>query len=388
MTPRGAECGGELRVLHVNLAAGGGVGRYGAMYARALERVGGVSCRSVYHTGLCEAGTAVAGLLPDYGLEVGRRGVEGRFADLRAIRRLARRFRPHIIHDTAGSANWMGALLWPALSGLAPLVITEHDPVPHSRMAGRPHERLARWMARRSAARLIVHGRASAADLTRMGVAPDRIHMELHGSFGALLTGSPPPREPRTVLFFGTLRPNKGVDWLPAIADAVVERVPDARFVVAGAPPRAGSLRHSAWPEELASLLDALRARAEFELHIRHVPDNELVSLFGRAAVTLLPYRDATQSGVAMIALPAGSAVVATAVGNLPDVIRSGETGVLVAPDAAALADAVAGLLAEPARALALGEAGREFARTSCAWDVIARRTVAMYRTLLRESSP
>jgi glycosyltransferase involved in cell wall biosynthesis len=59
-------------------------------------------------------------------------------------------------------------------------------------------------------------------------------------------------------------------------------------------------------------------------------------------------------------AMAAGLPVVATAVGGVPEAITSGRDGVLVAPgDAPALADAVASLVADPARAAALGRAAR-----------------------------
>jgi glycosyltransferase involved in cell wall biosynthesis len=83
------------------------------------------------------------------------------------------------------------------------------------------------------------------------------------------------------------------------------------------------------------------------------------------ADVVLVPSRVESFGLVAVEALLLGRPVVATNIGGLPEVIRDGETGVLVEPeDPAALADAVIRLLSDPARAAELGRAGREDARS------------------------
>jgi starch synthase len=74
-----------------------------------------------------------------------------------------------------------------------------------------------------------------------------------------------------------------------------------------------------------------------------------------------------------------------------PEVVVDGETGVLVPYDEAdpgaferGLAEAVAGVLADPARAAALGAAGRTRAVEQFGWDAVARQTLAVYEGVLR----
>jgi glycosyltransferase involved in cell wall biosynthesis len=78
-----------------------------------------------------------------------------------------------------------------------------------------------------------------------------------------------------------------------------------------------------------------------FELHNRYLDDDEVATLFQRAGVCVLPYKQATQSSVPLISAAFGVPVVATAVGAfLDDVPRVG--GVLVRPnDPAALAQGI-----------------------------------------------
>jgi glycosyltransferase involved in cell wall biosynthesis len=90
-------------------------------------------------------------------------------------------------------------------------------------------------------------------------------------------------------------------------------------------------------------------------------------------------------SPVALIeAMAAGRPVVATAVGGVPEVVQDGVSGLLVPPrDPAALAAAIAGLLAEPARAAALGRAARAAVYPRYSSQRLVRDIEALYARLL-----
>src|SRR5206468_12763711 len=85
-------------------------------------------------------------------------------------------------------------------------------------------------------------------------------------------------------------------------------------------------------------------------------------------------------------AMACGTAVVASAVGGIPEVVVDGETGLLVPYDESdpaafesRLAVRLTELLTDPARAATMGRAGRERAVADFGWDAIARRTVELY---------
>jgi starch synthase len=87
-----------------------------------------------------------------------------------------------------------------------------------------------------------------------------------------------------------------------------------------------------------------------------------------------------------------GTAVVASAVGGNPEVVEDGVTGHLVPFDdmdpaafERSLTEAIDNVLADPAAARRMGEAGRERAVREFGWDAIARRTVAVYEEILRK---
>ncbi len=134
------------------------------------------------------------------------------------------------------------------------------------------------------------------------------------------------------LLFFGLIRPYKGLDVLiKALAKLHDEEV---YLTVAG----------EAWGE-LAVLQQniAVSGAPNVELHLEYIPDAEAANYFARADVVVLPYRSATGSGVLTVAYHYGKPVLATRVGGLPDSVVDGKTGWLVEPESAdALAEAIA----------------------------------------------
>ena len=87
---------------------------------------------------------------------------------------------------------------------------------------------------------------------------------------------------------------------------------------------------------------------------------------------------------VALEAMAAGKPLVATRVGGLPEVVRPGETGLLVdEKDAEALAAAIVTLTRDPEMRARMGSAGRALIRDSMTWDKVAERFEAVYQRVL-----
>jgi glycosyltransferase involved in cell wall biosynthesis len=165
-------------------------------------------------------------------------------------------------------------------------------------------------------------------------------------------------------LCFGTITAYKGVDTLLQAWPAVLERVPDARLTIAGS---------------FSADVDAaeLRARvarlAGVELDARYVPLAEVSQLFARSRCVVLPYKRSSQSGVAHLAHTLHRPVVATRVGDIPEVVRDGESGLLVEPDdPSGLADALVRLLTDADLAARLGAAGAGALARGASWDQVA----------------
>jgi starch synthase len=114
------------------------------------------------------------------------------------------------------------------------------------------------------------------------------------------------------------------------------------------------------------------------------------VPLITGATVFVVPSVYEPLGIVNLEAAACGTAVVASAVGGIPEVVADGTTGLLVpynADDPAAfeagLAARMAELLADPDRANAMGAAGRERVLAEFGWPAIAQQTVEVYREVL-----
>jgi glycogen(starch) synthase len=139
----------------------------------------------------------------------------------------------------------------------------------------------------------------------------------------------------------------------------------------------------------LAETLRQGQARfgAEHLVLAGRVSERLLHALYASANVFLHAPRFEGSSLVTLEAMAHGLPVVATRVGGIPDKVRDGETGRLVAPgDPAGLARAVEQLAADPSLRSRLGEAGRRHVLDHFAWDAVADKTVALYESLLCEA--
>ena len=186
-----------------------------------------------------------------------------------------------------------------------------------------------------------------------------------HGSESELRSGRPVRPVIDTdpiVLFFGVWSRYKGIEVLLDAFARVRAELPEARLIMAGAP---GA------DIDLEAVLARARGLGNVDARPGYVPAEGVAPLLDSARVVATPYLRATQSGVAHLAFTFGRPVIASAVGDLPEVVQDGVTGLLTAPgDADGLATAMLEVLRDPALAATLGAAGE---RSVCdAWDTAA----------------
>lgn len=180
-----------------------------------------------------------------------------------------------------------------------------------------------------------------------------------------------------SVVFVGRITRQKGV---PVLLRAAAELDPRAQLVLcAGAPDTPELLA------EVTELVDGLKARRDGVLWISGMLQKpEVIQLLSHAALFACPSVYEPLGIVNLEAMACGAAVVASRVGGIPEVVDEGVTGLLVPPDdPAALAAAMNTVLADPRRATAMGEAGRDRAVTEFGWAAIARQTTDLYASLV-----
>lgn len=365
------------RITHINLARRG-IGQYGAALAAGLHQSEPTALNMLRNSG------AKSPVMQKLTSRSSPRLLSDAPAPILALQVLLQtlRSRPDIIHDSAGLASFTTAWLLPLFRTIAPVVVTLHDPAPHVGWNRGLSARLTQRFIR-NASSLWVHGPRSRQVLLDQGVDPDRIVIRPMGSFEFLLEGAPaaPNNRPYDVLFFGALRPNKGVHLLPSIVERIHHKIPEAQILIAGAAP---ARTERSWQQGLKEVLQQLRRLPNVTVRLGEVPDDEVADLFFASKTTLLPYVGASQSAIPMIAMPAESVVVATAVGDLPELIEHRRTGLLCSVDVRSLADAVTELLNDDRMRATLAAAAQERVRAQHDWATIARENLPLYESLLR----
>jgi glycosyltransferase involved in cell wall biosynthesis len=287
----------------------------------------------------------------------------------------------------------------PTSQGRRPrLVLTAHDVLPREPRTGQLAAQ--RQLYKRFDA-VVVHSERGRERLLTLGVDRNRVHVIPHGAFthlaappaGASAASLPPaqtsvPSAPSAqattvssgsrasglpfqtarpvVLFFGLLRPYKGLDVLLQ----AWRGIEDAELWIVGMPRM-----------NVAALKAAASPNVRFVP--RFVSDTELPAYFARADLVVLPYLEADQSGVIFTALAFGKPLLLSDVGGFPEVASTGAARTVPAGDADALGAALRELLADPATLTVMAERARAAAAEPYSWEAIAKRTLELYRSLL-----
>jgi glycosyltransferase involved in cell wall biosynthesis len=261
------------------------------------------------------------------------------------------------------------------LPSLHPRVMTAHYILPPG-----PNRRQARG-ARRVFERMdavVAHSEHGAARLRdEVGLDPGKVHVIPHGAFDYLThlpEEKPLPAELEgaegpVILFFGLLRPYKGIETLLE----AFRQVEGAELWVVGNP------RMDVAP--LRVLAAASPGRVRFLT--RFVADAEIPAILRRADLLALPYLDAEHSGVLYTGLAFGKPMVLSAVGGFPKVAATGAARLVPPGDAAALASTLSALVRDDAARSNLAAAAERAGAGPFSWEQAARRTLALYRDLI-----
>lgn len=207
---------------------------------------------------------------------------------------------------------------------------------------------------------------------------------------GALEKYGIDPRKP-SVAFVGRITRQKGV---PHLLRAALQLPPEVQLVLCVGAPDTPELA-----SEVNGLIAQLRGQREGVVVIEGmIPRHEVMEILTSATVFACPSVYEPLGIVNLEAMACGTAVVASAVGGIPEVVEEGVTGSLVSFEqaddatgtpvdedgfAADFAAALTRVLEDPEQARRMGEAGRRRAVEHFSWDTIAERTLEVYRSVL-----
>jgi glycosyltransferase involved in cell wall biosynthesis len=299
------------------------------------------------------------------------RQVPGQMRTTYSLVRQIRDFDPDVIHLQQGHL-WFNFAL-PFLGGY-PLVLTVHDPRHHiGDLASRKVPQEVYDFGFRRASHLIVHGEEMRRVVVEeLRVPSEKIHTIPHIVLGDESAASGVEEEPNTILFFGRIWEYKGLDYLIRAVPLIATRVPDVKVIIAGT------------GEDFSRYRAMMADPSRFEVYNEFVSDDRRAELFARSSVVVLPYVEATQSGVIPVAYTFSKPVVATTVGSLPEMVDQGRTGLLVPPRSEeALADAIVQLLADDDARRRMGESGKRKIDSEASPEVIAAQTREVYKLAL-----
>ncbi|WP_251058503.1 MULTISPECIES: glycogen synthase [unclassified Streptomyces] len=311
-----------------------------------------------------------------------------------------------LVHSHTWYANGAGRLAQ-TLYGI-PHVVTTHSLEPlrpwkaEQLGGGYAVSSLVERTALESADALIAVSRGMREDILRVypDIDPERVHVVHNGidtavhvpdhGTAALERHAIDPDRP-IVLFVGRVTRQKG---LPQLLQAAFEFDGTAQLVLCCGQPDTPEIA-----AETAALVDELSRVRSGVVRIDGMLDAvSLRQLLTHAAVFVCPSLYEPMGIVNLEAMACRTAVVATATGGIPEVVTDGETGLLVPIEqeddgtgtpldpkrfASDLAAAVNRLLAEPALAARMGDAGRARAEEHFGWRQAARRTHDLYRRVL-----
>ena len=256
-----------------------------------------------------------------------------------------------------------------------PWVVTVHgaDVYQHFRMGGAVERRAKSVLG---AADAVMANSSAVAGLLNGAVAPDKLTVVLNGTTGLGETVEPAadylPGEP-LVLTVGYLIERKGIRDLIAALGLLRREGRTMHLALAGDGPLRAALEAQAAEEGVADTVHFLG----------RVPHARVLSLMARAQLVALPSWDEAFGLVYTEAMAQGTPVLASLGEGPEDFIRNGVSGYL-APvrEPAALAGIIAGVLDDPAKAAAIGEAGRA-AALELSWERNARLTRGVYDQVL-----
>jgi len=245
---------------------------------------------------------------------------------------------------------------------------TCHDPEFHSGEAWKLRtlgDRYVHTYFFKHADRIFVHGKKLKKQLIEnKNISASRIMSKRHGAIGPALKEGQNKKIPDkgVFLFFGRIERYKGLFTLLNAMQSVVKKFPKSKLIIAGS----GSLK------EYEALIE--QVKGNLEIHNEFISDKKLAVLFSKSEFVVLPYDDATQSGVIPVAYSFRKPVIATDVGSLSDVVINEKTGILVPPkNSEKLSEAISRFLLNPNITKNMGKKAYLWMKENLDWGKIIK---------------
>lgn len=288
---------------------------------------------------------------------------------------LIKHFNTDIVHIQGGHF-WLSFAL-PILKVFKyKVVVTVHDPKPH---IGENYlrTRMTNFFGRLFSDKIFVHGiKMKEIMVKEYNYPEENIHIIPIGEHNVepfkKYEQKNLQEDCNTVLFFGRIWEYKGLDYLIKAEPLISKEVPDIKLVIAGK------------GEDFKRYEDLMINKSKFVIYNHYISYKEGAELFQKSNLVVLPYIDASQSGVVITAYGFKKPVVATDVGSIPEIVDNNITGIIVPPkDHVKLAEAIITLLKNDDLRKRMGKNGYYKLKTDLSWEIISDITINVYKKLM-----
>ncbi len=261
------------------------------------------------------------------------------------------------------------------------IVVTAHDV--KSFTGELSIRRIRRILA--GADRVIAHNRMSRKELiTNIQIPSWKIEVIPHGHYLDAIPEKPSPEFARqrlnlpqhipVLLFFGQIKQVKGLDLLIEALPQVKKKFSGLKLVIAG----------KVWKDDFGryeEIIQENHLEDNIELHIHYIPDEDVPLFYQAADLVILPYRRIYQSGVLLMAMSYGTAVLASNLEGMTEVIEADRNGFLFSTeDSNSLSKQIIYALSNPQMRKKVSETALETIRCKYNWQIIGQQTASIYQ--------
>lgn len=278
-----------------------------------------------------------------------------------SLKKLIKEFSPNYVYIPM--IHWWNPIVNFFVKG-AKIIFTVHDVTQHKGEESFLADSLRKIIIKQSH-RIIILSEALREKIIYQGVKSDKIFVVPHANFSYYAEGfklEEKTYDNNRIIFFGRINPYKGLDILLEAMKIVVKERSNLKLSIVGN----GDI--SIYKNDLIEL------EKNIESHVRWIKDEEVEGFFRESDFAVVPYIEASQSGVIPLAYSLGLPVIASKIGGIPEQVIEGETGYLVEPiNVLDLAQLIIDLSGNKEKNRVMGKNAYTFANEKLTWEASAK---------------
>ena len=287
-------------------------------------------------------------------------------------------FNPDVVHIQIGGG--VSLFNFPFLSIIMkyPLITTFHDIKPHLGEYNRIRNFIP-YLLRKYSDQIIVHGNQLKSQMiTEYNIPNEIVNSVPIGEHETepfkKYESSNIKEDGNFILFFGRIYEYKGLEYLIKAEPLITKEVPNSKIIIAGV------------GEDFRKYENMMINKDNFIVRNYRISYKEGAELFQISSIVVLPYIEASQSGVIPTAYSFKRPVIATDVGSIPEIVDDGITGFIIPPrNSEELAKTIIHLLNDSNLRKSMGENAYNKLKDDLSWGSIAERTIKIYEQAIEQ---